>query len=196
VDLDGARSGTPAHAPVVAAIVAAVGDRVRIEVAGGLRDDLSVANVLAAGATRAVVGTRAIEEPAFAGRLVATYGPDRIAAAIDIRHDRAVGHGWSTDDQGVDAAEAVRRLADQGVVTFEVTAIDRDGLLEGPDLPLYERLVGLGRGSVIASGGIATLEQLRALREIGCSGAIVGRSLYEGRLDLAAAIAVGRSLGG
>jgi phosphoribosylformimino-5-aminoimidazole carboxamide ribonucleotide (ProFAR) isomerase len=159
-----------------------------VEVAGGLRDVQAVAEALAAGAARAVVGTAALREPGFAGRLVGTHGSDRVAAAIDVRDGRAVGHGWSADAPGTDAAEAIRRLADVGLLTFEVTAIERDGLLEGPNLGLYERLVGLDLGAIIASGGIATLEDLRAVRDIGCSGAIVGRALYEGRLLLGDAL--------
>lgn len=184
VDLDGARTGVPGHAPTIAAIVAAVGERTQVEVAGGLRDATAVAEALAAGASRAVVGTAALREPAFAGRLVETHGSARVAAAIDVRDGRAVGHGWSADAPGTDAAEAIRRLADVGLLTFEVTAIERDGLLEGPDLGLYERLVGLDLGAVIASGGIATLDHLRAVRDIGCGGAIIGRALYEGQLEL------------
>jgi len=188
VDLDGARSGRPAHAAVIAAIVAAVGEQASVEVAGGLRDEAAVSTVLMAGAARAVVGTAAIRDPAFAGRIVATHGAERIAVAIDVRDGRAVGHGWAADQAGMDAADAIGSLADQGVRTFEVTAIDRDGLLGGPDLRLYDQLVGLGRGSIIASGGIATIDDLRAVRDIGCSGAIVGRALYEGRLDLGEAM--------
>ena len=192
VDLDGARSGTRTHPPVIAAIVAAVGDRARVEIAGGLRDEPSVAEALATGATRVVVGTRAIEEPAFAGRLVAAHGADRVVAAIDIREGRAVGRGWATGQAGVDALDVIERLSDLGIETFEVTAIDRDGLLDGPDLALYERIARSGRGSVIASGGIATLDDIRAVRGTGCVGAIVGRSLYDGRLNLTAALAVAR----
>jgi phosphoribosylformimino-5-aminoimidazole carboxamide ribonucleotide (ProFAR) isomerase len=136
-----------------------------------------------------VVGTAAIDDPAFAGRLVASHGPDRVAVAIDVRDGRAIGRGWSADAPGIDAADAIRRLAAAGVETFEVTAIDRDGLLEGPDLALYERLVRLHGGSIIASGGVTTLDDLRAVRLVGCSGAIVGRAIYEGRLDLADALA-------
>jgi phosphoribosylformimino-5-aminoimidazole carboxamide ribotide isomerase len=190
VDLDGARSGVPAHRAVIAAIVEAVGERARIEVAGGLRAERTVDEVLASGAARAIVGTAALEDPAFAGRLVDAHGPERIGVAIDVRDGRAVGHGWTADAAGIDAVEAIRQLADRGIATFEVTAIERDGLLEGPDLALYEGLAWLGRGSIIASGGVATLDDLRAVRAIGCSGAIIGRALYEGRLDLAAALAV------
>ncbi|MDO8483527.1 MAG: 1-(5-phosphoribosyl)-5-[(5-phosphoribosylamino)methylideneamino] imidazole-4-carboxamide isomerase [Candidatus Limnocylindrales bacterium] len=190
VDLDAARSGRPTHGAVIAAIVAAIGDRPRVEVAGGLRDEPAVAAALASGAVRAIVGTAALREPAFAGRLVATHGADRIAAAIDVRDGRAIGHGWSPDAESVEAAEAIERLADVGVTTFEVTAIERDGLLEGPNLGLYERLVQLGLGSIIASGGITTLDDLRGVRAHGCTGAIVGRALYEGRLDLLEALAL------
>ena len=184
VDLDGARSGTRVQASVIAGIVAAVAGRVRIEVAGGLRDEGAVAAALTAGAARVVVGTAAIEDPAFAGRLIAGHGAERIAVAIDVREGRAVGHGWTPTDRGMEVAEAIRRSADQGIATFEVTAIDRDGLLGGPDVPLYERLVQLDRGSIIASGGIATADDVREVRSIGCTGAIVGRALYEGRLAL------------
>lgn len=190
VDLDAARSGRPTHGAVIAAIVAAIGDRSRVEVAGGLRDEAAVADALAAGATRAIVGTAALRDPVFAGQLVATYGADRIAVAIDVRDGRAVGHGWSTDVAGIDADEAIRRLADVGVTAFEVTAIERDGLLEGPNLGLYERLVQFGLGSIIASGGITTLDDLRGVRAHGCTGAIVGAALYEGRLDLLEALAL------
>lgn len=188
VDLDGARTGEPAHAAVIRDLVGAVGDRAAVEVAGGLRTEPAVAAVLASGAARAVVGTAALRDPGFARRLVATHGPDRIVVALDIRDGLALGDGWRPGAGGVRAEDAQRELADQGVTTFEATAIDRDGLLGGPDLELLGRLVVLGRGAVIASGGISSLDDLRAARAIGCVGAIVGRALYEGRLDLARAI--------
>ena len=190
VDLDGARSGVPAHGAVIAAIVRAVGDRARVEVAGGLRTDLAVGEALASGAGRVVIGTAALEDPAFAGQLVDAHGAERVAVAIDVRDGRALGHGWTSGAAGIDAAEAIRRLADVGIATFEVTAIERDGLLEGPDLTLYERLVRLARGAIIASGGVASLDDLRSVRAIGCNGAIIGRALYEGRFKLVDALAV------
>jgi phosphoribosylformimino-5-aminoimidazole carboxamide ribotide isomerase len=192
VDLDGARSGSPAHGPAITSIVAAVGHRVNVEVAGGLRDEAIVSAVIAAGASRAVVGTAALADPAFARRLVASHGAARIVAAIDVRGGVAVGHGWAPGPGGVDVIDAIERLSDAGVQTFEVTAIERDGLLDGPSLALYERLVALDRGAIIASGGIATSEDLTAVRDIGCAGAIVGRALYEGAFDLAAATAISR----
>lgn len=190
VDLDAARTGTRSNEAAIAGIVASVGARLGVEVAGGLRDAASVASLLEIGAARVVVGTAALRDPMFAGQLVAVHGPERVVAAIDIRAGRAVGHGWAAETAAVDAVDAIRRLADVGITTFEVTAIDRDGLLEGPDLPLYERLVRLERGSIIASGGIASIQDLLTVRDAGCTGAIVGRALYEGRLDLKAALSV------
>ncbi len=194
VDLDGARTGVPAHRRVIAAIVEAVGGLTRVEVAGGLRDERAAADSLDSGAARVVIGTAALAEPAFAGRLIASHGVGRIAVAIDVRDSKAVGRGWTTDSESVDAAVAIERLASVGVETFEVTAIDRDGLLEGPDLGLYRLLVALGRGSIIASGGVASLDDIRAVRAIGCSGAILGRALYEGKLDLEAALSTATSV--
>ncbi len=188
VDLDGARSGVPVHGPAIRRIMAAMGDRVRVEVAGGLRDQASVAAVLGAGAERVVIATAALRDPAFAGRLVAEHGAERVVVAIDVRGGRAVGQGWATDAVGVDPAEAVRRLHDAGVTTFEATAIERDGRLEGPDLALYERLVILDRGRIVASGGIASVDHVRAVRDVGCTGAILGRAIYDGRLDIAQAL--------
>jgi phosphoribosylformimino-5-aminoimidazole carboxamide ribotide isomerase len=189
VDLDGARSGSPVHVATISAILATVGERTLVDAAGGLRDEAAVATILAAGAARAVVGTASLADPEFAGRLVAEHGVRSVAAAIDVRDGRAIGHGWTTAAPGVDAAQAIAGLADAGVETFEVTAIDRDGLLGGPDFDLYRRIIALDRGRVIASGGIATLHDLRALRDVGCAGAIVGRALYTKQLDLADLVA-------
>jgi phosphoribosylformimino-5-aminoimidazole carboxamide ribotide isomerase len=189
VDLEGARFGTPRQAGIVAAIVAAVGQRTSVEVAGGLRDEASVAAVLASGAARAAVGTSALEDPAFAGRLITTHGAGRIAAAIDVRDGRAIGHGWQSGAPTLLATDAIRRLADVGVTIFEVTSIERDGLLEGPDLTLFEQLVRLERGAIIASGGIGTLGDVAAVRRTGAAGAIIGRAFYEGQIGLREALA-------
>lgn len=195
VDLDGARSGTPAHAPVIRSIVDAVGHQVSVEVAGGLRTSTAVAEAIAAGAARAVVGTAALRDPDFAGELVRRHGADRIAVALDVRDGLAVGEGWRADAPGPTVGGIMTALADVGITTFEVTAIERDGLLGGPDLKLLSGLIGSSRGDVIASGGVATLDDIRAVGAIGCAGAIVGRALYEGRLDLGAAIEAGRGTG-
>jgi len=188
VDLDWARDPAARQADAVRAIVAGVGEWARVEVAGGLRDEESAAAMLAAGAARIVVGTAALRDPTFARHLVDRHGPDRVAVALDVREGRAVGHGWLPGSPGIPVEDAMAAAAAAGVETFEVTAIDRDGALTGPDLELLGRAVALGRGAVIASAGIATTDDLRAVRALGCTGAIVGRALYEGRFTIGAAL--------
>ncbi len=190
VDLDGARAGERRQASTVRSVVAGVGSAARVQVAGGLRTEADVAAALADGAARVVVGTAALRDPGFSARLVARHGSDRIVVAIDVRDGLALGEGWRAGAAGVPPDEAVRAQADAGVTTFAVTAIDRDGLLEGPDLRLLEGLVALGRGRVVASGGVSSVADLLAVRALGCAGAIVGRALYEGRLTVEAAVAV------
>lgn len=188
VDLDAARTGVPTSGDAVRAVVQAVGGRVSVEVAGGLRSMAAVAAALDAGAMRVVVGTAAIREPALVGRLIRAYGRDRVVIALDVRDGRAVGGGWRDQDPGLPVELAFRRTCDQGAETFEVTSIQRDGVLGGPDLELMRRLVALERGRIIASGGISSIDHLRAVRELGCAGAIIGRALYEDRLGLQEAI--------
>ena len=188
VDLDGARDGARRQTGAVERIVAAAGERVACEVAGGLRNEESVAAVLDAGAARAVVGTAALRDPALVARLIERFGAERIAVALDVRNGLAVGQGWVPGASGVPVDAALTTLADRGVGTFIVTAIERDGLLAGPNLELLGRMVALGRGEIIASGGVSSLEDISAVRAIGCAGAIVGRAIYEGRLDLVAAL--------
>jgi phosphoribosylformimino-5-aminoimidazole carboxamide ribotide isomerase len=192
VDLDGARDPAARQTLLVAAIVARVGARAAVEVAGGLRDERAVEASLKAGAARVILGTAALSDPGFAGRLAERFGAERIAVALDVRDGLAVGHGWVPGTPGTAAKEALARLADVGIRTFEVTAIDRDGTLEGPDLALLRELVGQGRGAIIASAGIASAADIAAVRALGCAGAIVGRALYEGRLTLEDALAAAR----
>ena len=192
VDLDGARDPASRQAAIVAAIITRVGGRVAVEVAGGLRDDRDVEASLDAGAARVILGTAALRDPAFAGRLAVRFGAERIGVALDVRDGRAVGQGWVQGAAGSAVAEALTRLADLGIRTFEVTAIDRDGTLGGPDLALLGGLVRLRRGAVVASAGIATAADITAVRALGCAGVIVGRALYEGRLTLGDALAAAR----
>jgi phosphoribosylformimino-5-aminoimidazole carboxamide ribotide isomerase len=186
VDLDGARGEAPQES-VIRAIVTAVG-RVRCQVAGGLRSSEAVDAVLAMGAERVVVGTAALADPSFAARLVAEHGRGRIVAALDVRDGQAVGEGWRRGAAGHPVRVALDALAEAGVELFAVTAIARDGLMTGPDLRLLQEMVEASRGAIIASGGMASIADLRAVRDIGCAGAIIGRALYEGTIDLADAL--------
>lgn len=188
VDLDGARSGRPQHGAVVRTIVAALGPTVRIDLAGGLRTLGAIEGAVAGGAARVVIGTAALRDPRFAATAAAAHGTDRIAVALDVRGGLAIGEGWHSGAPGVPPDQAIRRLADVGVGTFEVTSIDRDGLLGGPDLAMLGELVEVDRGRIIASGGVARVDDIEAVRRLGCAGAIVGRALYDGSLDLSAAL--------
>jgi phosphoribosylformimino-5-aminoimidazole carboxamide ribotide isomerase len=194
VDLDGAKSGERAQAPVVESVIrsaesAGSDGRCRIQVAGGLRDERSVAAVLTAGASRAVLGTAALRNDGFLAAQVAKHGPARIAVALDIRDGEAVGHGWVAGAAGVPWRGALASLEAAGVRTVVVTAIARDGLLGGPDLALLRDVIEATDAAVIASGGIRSADDLAAVRDAGCAGAIVGRALYDGTLDLRAALA-------
>lgn len=184
VDLDGARQGEPQQLQLVAEIVAEVHGRVRVEVGGGLRTASSVAGALGTGASRVVVGTAALRDPGFALDLVTRFGPARVAGSLDIRDGLALGEGWRQGAPGVLAVDALERLSAAGIDTFAVTSISRDGLMGGPDVDLLRALVRLARGRIIASGGIASLEDVLAVQAAGCSGAIVGRALYEGRVTI------------
>jgi phosphoribosylformimino-5-aminoimidazole carboxamide ribotide isomerase len=188
VDLDGARAGQPRHGESIRRVVGAVGQRVSVEVAGGLRSPEAVATVLEAGAARVVIGTAALRVPGFAGAMVRLHGADRVAVAVDVRDGLAIGDAWASGSTGVVPDAVIEHLDADGVRLFEVTAIDRDGLLGGPDLDLYERLVSLGMGAVIASAGIASAKDIAAVRALGCTGAIIGRALYDGRLSLEEAL--------
>ena len=184
VDLDGARAGEPRQLEVAARIVAETLGRARVEIGGGLRTAEDVAGVLGTGAARVAVGTAALRDPAFARDLVDRHGASRIVGSIDIRDGLALGEGWRPGAAGVPAGDAIGMLATAGIETFEVTAIERDGSLEGPDLTLLRSLVALDRGRIIASGGVASIEDVLAVQAVGCAGAIVGKAIYERRIDL------------
>lgn len=199
VDLDGAVAGERRQTDVIRSVLAAPAaagsvatPTIRFQVAGGLRTRSAVSEVLAAGASRVVLGTAALADADLVADLVTSNGTDRIAIALDVRDGLAVGSGWVQGAAGVPVDRALTRLLAVGTTTFVVTAIERDGLLGGPDLGLLSGLVDTTRGSgatIVASGGIASVADLQAVRAIGCRGAIVGRALYDGAIDLADAIA-------
>jgi phosphoribosylformimino-5-aminoimidazole carboxamide ribotide isomerase len=191
VDLDGAKAGRPVQAQVVARIVEAAG--VPCQVAGGLRDAAAVTEALATGADRAILGSALVRDPALGGELVTRHGADAIVAAIDVRDGHALGDGWVSGAQGTPALELIARLAAAGVRWFAVTAIARDGLLEGPDLALLAESQDAAPGArIIASAGVSSLEDIRTLAADGYAGAILGRALYEGRVALPEALAITR----
>ncbi len=187
VDLDGARAGRPVHLGAVAAIAAAAG--VPVQVGGGLRTLEDVAAALAAGADRAVLSTRALADEGFLHQLAARF-PGRFVVSVDVRDGRVASSGW-LETLPLTPEAALERLAALGLVEVIVTDIGRDGTLGGVNVELLRLAAGRGF-RVTAAGGVATLEDIRALRALepeGLAGVIVGRALYAGRFTLAEALA-------
>jgi phosphoribosylformimino-5-aminoimidazole carboxamide ribotide isomerase len=190
VDLDAARSGAAGNREVVASICAQVS--CNVETGGGVRDIDAVDALVAAGADRVVIGTAAIENPDLVDA-AATRHPGRVAVGLDARGRDVATHGW-TAATGRDLIEAARRFDRPDVAALVVTEISRDGMLAGPDLEQLGAVLAAVDVPVVASGGIASLEDLRALAGLEVDGkrlvgAITGTALYEGRFTIEEAIA-------
>jgi phosphoribosylformimino-5-aminoimidazole carboxamide ribotide isomerase len=178
VDLDAA-TGHGENLAVVEAILGSVTSDV--QVGGGIRSTEQVEQLLGAGARRVVVGTRAIHDAEWLADITESY-PDRIVVAADIRDRAIVTHGWQgTTEEPMETA--IDRLTGLPVAAVLVTAVHREGLMEGPDLPLMRDVLRQSRVPVQASGGISNVADLRALAEMGVSSMIVGMALYTGKLD-------------
>jgi phosphoribosylformimino-5-aminoimidazole carboxamide ribotide isomerase len=190
VDLEAARDGTRSQAAMVGSIIRAVG--IPCQVAGGVRDVATARALVAAGADRVIMGTALVRDPELAPAVLAAIGPEHLVAAIDVRDGHAMGSGWTADAERRPVADLVTRLRDAGVELFAVTAIARDGLMTGPDMELLEAAASHadGHDRIIASAGVSTLDDIRTLTARGFGGAILGRALYEGRLDLSQALAI------
>lgn len=185
VDLDGATAGSARNRESVMAILAATG--ARVQVGGGIRSMAAIEGWLAAGAARVVLGTAALEDPALV-RLAARRFPGAIVVAVDARDGLVATRGWA-EVSTVPAVELGRRFADAGVAALLFTDIGRDGLMSGVNVAATAALAAAVPLPVLASGGIASLADLAALRaQPGIAGAVVGRALYEGRFTLAEAL--------
>jgi phosphoribosylformimino-5-aminoimidazole carboxamide ribotide isomerase len=189
VDLDGAREGRPVNLEHVRRIAEEV--EVPIQVGGGLRDSEAVDEALEAGAERAVLGTKALEDPDLVEELAREHG-ERIAASVDARGGRVSVEGW-TRPTAEEPAELVKALGARGVRRVVYTPVDVDGTMEGPALDELRRVAEGAEAEVIYSGGVGTLDDLEALRDLrlpSVTGVIVGRALYEGRFTVAEGQAV------
>lgn len=179
VDLAGARDGTQ-DLDLIRSVAAA---GAAVQVGGGIRDLDRARDALQAGAGRVVVGTMAVHRPQDLADLVEAVGGERVVAAVDVRRGRAVGSGWV--DDGRDLDEVLTDAAASGVAGVLVTGIGRDGTMTGPDLDLLRRARGFLPGrELIASGGIASVEDVDAAEEAGADAAVVGRALLEGAIRL------------
>lgn len=191
VDLDAARTGEPVNRDTVAAIAAAVD--VPVQAGGGVRDDAAADALLGAGVRRVVVGTAALDAPGWVRRLAARH-PGRVAVGLDARGRDLAVRGW-VEGSGHDLVDVARGFDDAGVAALVVTEIGRDGTLAGPDLGQLAAVLDATGLDVVASGGVGTLDDLRALAalEVGgrrLAGAIVGRALHEGAFPVSEAVEV------
>ena len=188
VDLDGARRGAPANLSHLRRITSAL--EVPVQYGGGLRSLRAVDEALDAGAARVILGTAALTAPDLLGEVLAAHGPARVLVSVDVRGGRVATAGWTrAGDLG--RQEAIERLKAVGVERFVFTNVDRDGMLQGPDLAEVRRVAAAVRGgSVLYSGGIgelADLEALARMRAPELRGVIVGKALYERRFTVAQA---------
>ncbi len=188
VDLDGAFAGEPVNRAAVAAILAAT--TLPVQLGGGIRDMASVEGWLAAGVRRVVLGTAAVKDPSLV-RAACRRFPGRIALGIDARAGRVAVEGWAAES-ALDALDLARRFDDAGAAVLVYTDIERDGALAGLNVAATAALAEAVSTPVIASGGVASVDDLKALKRAGATGiagVIVGRALYDGRLDAKAALA-------
>ncbi len=192
VDLDAARVGGYTLAPLLASIKASTG--LQVQTGGGVRDQADVAALFAAGADRVVIGSLAVREPAMVIAWLERYGAQRITVALDARRSaegvwRLPTHGW-TEDCGAELEPTLSNFAANGLCHVLCTDIDRDGMLAGPNMDLYRRILALCPGVQLqASGGVRDIADIDAARAVGCAGAVLGKALLDGCFTLNDALA-------
>jgi phosphoribosylformimino-5-aminoimidazole carboxamide ribotide isomerase/phosphoribosylanthranilate isomerase len=187
VDLDAA-FGTGDNQEVLREVIAKLD--IQVELSGGIRDEDSLTRALATGCARINLGTAALESPEWTASVIARYG-ERIAVGLDVRGRTLAARGWTKE--GGDLFETLDRLDSEGCARYVLTDVNKDGTLQGPNLELLKSVCAVTKSPVIASGGVSSLSDLKALRElvsIGVEGAIVGKALYAGAFTLQEALAV------
>ena len=186
VDLDGAKAGKLHYFGIAKKIVEHT--NLYVEVGGGIRDEETIQHCLSAGVDRVILGTIAQKDPEFPQAMLKKYGA-RIAIGVDAKEEKVAVEGWLEKTE-TDAFEFCQQLVKWGAKTIIFTEISRDGTGEGINLPLYQKLNQL-EVEIVASGGVATLQDIEGLKQLGISGAIVGKSLYSGSLKLEEVLAAG-----
>lgn len=188
VDLDGAKSGDTPNADIVSDIARTAG--LKVEIGGGIRSERVIQKYLDAGVIRVILGTIAIENPAFTEEMIKKYG-SAIAVGIDISDGYVATKGW-TEITKVSCDEMFGRMENIGVKTVICTDISKDGAMSGTNLELYKTLSTKYSIDIVASGGVSSIADVKALKSMNMYGAILGKALYEGAVDLKEAIEVAR----
>lgn len=185
VDLDGALAGRSVNEPVIRRILEAV--EVPVQVGGGIRNRETVERMLDLGVRRVIIGTRAVKEPEFVKGLVETFGPEKVVVGVDARNGMVAVEGWEKVSQ-MTALDLCLQMRGCGVRHVVYTDISRDGMLSGPNVAATRKLTEETGMDIIASGGVSSMEDLQELFDQGITGAIIGKALYEKRLDLEEAV--------
>ena len=186
VDLDGAKSGNTDNFEVIRQIVNESG--LKVEVGGGIRNMQTVEKYLSAGVFRVIIGTAAITDPDFLDEALEKYG-EKIAVGVDIKDGFVATHGW-TEVSDVSCEEFVQKMQQKGVKTIICTDISKDGMMSGTNIELYKSLSERFSINITASGGVSTLEDVETLNDMNMYGAILGKALYTGAIDLEKAIEI------
>jgi len=187
VDLDAA-FGRGSNHQILAEVVGKLD--IKVELSGGIRDDQSLERALATGCARINLGTAALENPEWTSEVIKKYG-DRIAVGLDVRGHTLAARGWT--QEGGDLFETLSRLDRDGCARYVVTDVAKDGTMQGPNLSLLKEVAAATKAPIIASGGVSTLDDIQALRELtplGIEGSIVGKALYAGAFTLQEALVV------
>lgn len=188
VDLDGAKDGTTANFDTVRAIIEQTG--LSVEIGGGIRDIERVKKYVDIGVDRIIIGTAAVTDPDFLREAVRLYG-DRIVVGVDVKDGYVAIKGW-LEVSKIDCFDFCRSLSELGVNTVICTDISKDGMMSGTNIELYRELSARFGMNIIASGGVSSLEDVRTLAEMDMYGAILGKALYMGAIDLCEAIEAAR----
>jgi len=182
VDLDGAREGEIKNFKTIHQICKAIS--IPIEVGGGIRHKKDIAKILDAGVSRVILGTAAVEDLKWLKKVLQKFDAKKIVIGLDVHGDKVATHGWEKASE-IDVFDFAKELEDLGVKRIIYTDISRDGTLTSPNFELGEKLIQLTDLKIIASGGVTTFKHLEILRDMGIEGAIIGKALYEGKINLA-----------